>query len=77
MELSEAVLTNPWHVDGVARDLHRALCMGLDERRARHAKLLAAVSRTTALTWAEDFLSTLAAAQVTAPSEATRRTRRG
>ena len=60
-ELTDAVLTNPWHIDGLARDLDRALRMGLDERRERHRKLLDVVSRTTAVTWAEDFLSVLAA----------------
>jgi trehalose 6-phosphate synthase len=58
-ELTDALLTNPWHVDGLARDLDRALRMGIDERRARHAKLLERVARTTAITWAEDFLSAL------------------
>ncbi len=61
-ELTDALLVNPWHVDGLARDLDVALRMSLEERRARHQKLLAAVSRTTALSWAEDFLSLLAAA---------------
>jgi trehalose 6-phosphate synthase len=61
VELSDAVLTNPWHVDGLARDLDRALHMGLEERVSRHQKLIGAVSRTTALTWAEDFLATLSA----------------
>ncbi|RPH52455.1 MAG: trehalose-phosphatase [Planctomycetota bacterium] len=60
-ELKDAVLTNPWHVDGMARDLDRALRMPLEERKARHEKLLAAVSRTTALTWAQDYISTLEA----------------
>jgi trehalose 6-phosphate synthase len=60
-ELADAVLTNPWYKDGLAHDLARALAMGADERRARHQKLLAAVSRSTALTWAEEFLSALAA----------------
>jgi alpha,alpha-trehalose-phosphate synthase [UDP-forming]/trehalose-phosphatase len=60
-ELSDAVLTNPWHADGMARDLDRALRMPLEERRERHAKLLAAVMRTTAVTWAEDFLRALEA----------------
>jgi trehalose 6-phosphate synthase len=59
-ELREAVLTNPWHIDGLARDLDRALRMSTDERRARHAKLLESVGRTTAITWAEDFLAALA-----------------
>ena len=58
-ELRAAVLTNPWHADGVARDLDRALRMGLPERQERHRELLAVVSRTTAATWAEDFLEAL------------------
>ena len=58
-ELRDAVLTNPWYVDGMARDLDRALKMGEEERRSRHARLLAVVERTTALTWAEDFLAVL------------------
>jgi trehalose 6-phosphate synthase len=61
-ELDGAVLTNPWHADGLARDLDTALRMDVEERRARHRKLFAVVSRTTALTWAEDFLSALASA---------------
>jgi trehalose 6-phosphate synthase len=60
-ELKDAVLTNPWYVDGMARDLDRALRMPAEERKSRHAKLLAAVSRTTALSWAEDFIATLEA----------------
>ena len=59
-ELTDALLTNPWYVEGLARDLDRALRMPREERHARHEKLLACVERTTAITWAEDFLSTLA-----------------
>jgi len=58
-ELTDALLTNPFHVDGMARDLDRALRMDKEERLQRHAKLRNAVERTTALTWAEDFLSVL------------------
>jgi len=58
-ELTDALLTNPFHVDGMARDLDRALRMDNEERLQRHAKLRNAVERTTALTWAEDFLSVL------------------
>lgn len=61
-ELSDAVLTNPWHAEGVARDLDRALNMGLAERQDRHRRLLAAVLRSTATTWAESFLQALLAA---------------
>ena len=58
-ELKDAVLTNPWHADGMALDLDRALRMGLEERQERHRKLVAVVSRTTAASWAEDFLGAL------------------
>jgi trehalose 6-phosphate synthase len=58
-ELKEALLTNPWDPEGTAHDLHRALAMEHAERKARHAALLATTSRTTALTWAEDFLTAL------------------
>jgi trehalose-6-phosphate synthase len=60
-ELLDAVITNPWHVDGLAEDLDRALRMKRDERRNRHRRLAATVSRSTALTWAEDFLAALTA----------------
>ena len=62
-ELKDAVLTNPWHADGMARDLDRALRMELVERQERHHSLLAVVSRTTATTWAEDFIEALTACQ--------------
>jgi trehalose 6-phosphate synthase len=59
VELHDAVLTNPWYADGMAADLALALAMPLEERRRRHQKLLSAVERTTALTWARDFLREL------------------
>jgi alpha,alpha-trehalose-phosphate synthase [UDP-forming] len=58
-ELDAAVLTNPYHPDGMARDLDRALRMPLEERCSRHARLQAAVSGSTAITWAEAFLAAL------------------
>ena len=60
-ELTDAVLTNPFHTDGMAADLDRALRMPAAERRERHARLLAAVHRTTAISWAEAFLVALEA----------------
>jgi alpha,alpha-trehalose-phosphate synthase [UDP-forming]/trehalose-phosphatase len=60
-ELREALLTNPWDSEGTARDLDRALKMPAEERSRRHAKLLEVISRTTAITWAEDFLRSLGA----------------
>ncbi len=60
VEMRDAVLTNPYHADGMARDLDRALRMDLDERKSRHAKLLVGVQRSNAVTWAEGFLDALA-----------------
>jgi alpha,alpha-trehalose-phosphate synthase [UDP-forming]/trehalose-phosphatase len=60
-ELRDAVMTNPWHIEGLARDLDRALRMAPEERKSRHSRLLTAVSKTTALTWAQDFIATLEA----------------
>lgn len=59
VELREALLTNPWDRDGMAHDLNLALQMGAVERCARHSALLATVAKTTALTWADDFLAAL------------------
>jgi len=61
VEMRDAVLTNPYHIDGMARDLDRSLRMELSERKARHAKLLVTVQRSNAVTWAEGFLNALAA----------------
>jgi alpha,alpha-trehalose-phosphate synthase [UDP-forming] len=58
-ELGDAVLTNPFHPDGMTRDLDGALRMPAAERRERHARLLEAVRRTTASSWAESFLEAL------------------
>jgi trehalose 6-phosphate synthase len=58
-ELCDAVLTNPFHTDGMSRDLDRALRMPSAERRERHARLLQAVHRTTATSWAESFVAAL------------------
>lgn len=58
-ELKDAVLTNPWHPEGVARDLDRALRMDLPERKARHERLLVAVTKNTATAWAESFIAAL------------------
>ena len=61
VEMRDAVLTNPYHVDGMARDLDRALRMELPERKARYDRLIATVQRSNAVTWAEGFLDALSA----------------
>lgn len=58
-ELRDALMTNPWDPEGAAHDLDRALRMPLEERVRRHGALSKLVAKTTALTWAEDFLRAL------------------
>jgi trehalose 6-phosphate synthase len=65
-ELRDALIVNPWDPEGTARGLDQALKMPLEERARRHAKLLEVISKTTAITWAEDFLAALARTAQTA-----------
>ncbi len=61
-EMGAAILTNPYHCDGMAVDLDQALRMELPERQSRHRELAAVVWRGTVDVWARDFLEALAAA---------------
>jgi len=56
-----ALLTNPYHKDGVAADIDTALRMPLEERVARNGALKAVVWRETASAWARSFLDQLRA----------------
>ncbi|MBL9013087.1 MAG: trehalose-phosphatase [Myxococcales bacterium] len=58
-ELCDAVITNPFHTDGVAADLDRALRMDGDERRRRHGLLCRAMAEKTPERWAAAFLDRL------------------
>ena len=58
-DLHDAVITNPFHPDGLAADLDRALHMGCDERSRRHALLCAALADKTPQRWAAAFLDRL------------------
>ena len=58
-QMTLAVLTNPYHVDGVAADLDAALRMPLDERVTRNAALRVGVWQDTASAWAKAFLDAL------------------
>ncbi|MGE5184122.1 MAG: trehalose-phosphatase [Acidobacteriota bacterium] len=60
-QLTEALLTNPYHPDGLAEDIDRALCMPVAERRRRHGLLAATVHETTPEQWAARFLEQLSA----------------
>lgn len=54
-----ALLTNPYHADGVASDLDTALRMPREDRIARHGALSATVWKDTAAAWASAFLDEL------------------
>lgn len=59
--LTAALLTNPFHPEGLAADIEHALAMPQAERRHRHRMLLGALEREgDAKMWAQRFLARLA-----------------
>jgi trehalose 6-phosphate synthase len=60
-DLKEAIIVNPYDIDGTARALKRALEMPLEERRGRWCSLMERVSKNSAGAWRNRFLGDLAA----------------
>jgi trehalose 6-phosphate synthase len=58
-ELTDALLVNPYDTKGIARALHAGLATPLAERRARHEKLIAALSENDIHRWHKRFLERL------------------
>ena len=58
-DLKEAVIVNPYDIDGTARALKRALEMPLGERRGRSFALIERVNRNSARSWRNLFLGDL------------------
>jgi trehalose 6-phosphate synthase len=58
-ELDEALLVNPHDIDGMARQIAKALDMSLDERRERWQSMMNKLRRTSVQTWFADFLQAL------------------
>jgi trehalose 6-phosphate synthase len=58
-QLTQAVLTNPYHADGLAADLDFALRMPQPERRRRHELLRAVIAQTSPERWASMFVGRL------------------
>jgi trehalose 6-phosphate synthase len=58
-ELDAALLVNPHDIDGMARQIARALAMKLDERRERWASMETKLRRGSVQNWFSDFLHTL------------------
>ena len=59
-QLEEALQVNPYDIDSVAKNLHHALVMPLEERKSRHAALLKRVREQDARWWLNAFLDRLA-----------------
>jgi trehalose-6-phosphate synthase len=58
-ELTDALLVNPYDVDGVAEAIHRALTMDVTERGHRMQRLRKTVQEFDVHRWAESFLGEL------------------
>jgi trehalose 6-phosphate synthase len=58
-ELDRALVVNPHETDAVAAALKRALTMPLEERRERHAPMLAHLLKNDIQKWAKTYLSML------------------
>jgi trehalose 6-phosphate synthase len=59
-ELDAAVLVNPFDVGGMANAIARALDMGLEERKERHASMIEVLRRNSLAAWRDRFLGDLA-----------------
>jgi trehalose 6-phosphate synthase len=62
-QMGQAVLVNPYDVEGTAAAIHLALEMPLEERRHRHQALLAGLRRQDVHWWCDGFLEALGQAE--------------
>jgi trehalose 6-phosphate synthase len=58
-ELEQALIVNPYDIYGMAEVIRVALEMSLEERRARHWALMAAIERSSLAAWCESYLKAL------------------
>lgn len=59
-ELKDAVLVNPYDVEGTAEGIARSLAMPLEERRDRWRNMMSALRSNDVFTWCDTFLADLA-----------------
>ena len=59
VECQSALLVNPYDQEAVAAAIDQALSMPLDERKARHAEMIKALSANDIKDWGERFLTVL------------------
>jgi trehalose 6-phosphate synthase len=58
-ELTDAVLINPYDIDGVADSIHKALSMSAGERKERHQGLIEVLKRNDITAWRTRFVNAL------------------
>ena len=58
-QMADALLVNPYDIEAVAEATQRALHMPLDERQARHTRLLAGIREFDVHWWHRQFLRNL------------------
>jgi trehalose 6-phosphate synthase len=58
-QLDAAVLVNPHDIDGMARQIGKALVMSLEERRERWQSMVRTLRRSSVQNWFSDFLTAL------------------
>ena len=58
-ELTDALIVNPFDIDGAASALRQALEMPADERRARWERMNSLIEKRTASWWSDAFTNTL------------------
>jgi trehalose 6-phosphate synthase len=63
-QLRDALLVNPYDVQGTADVIQRALQMPLEERVMRHSRLLAHIRTYDVHWWRKEFLKTLESVDV-------------
>jgi alpha,alpha-trehalose-phosphate synthase [UDP-forming] len=63
-ELRDALLTNPFHPEGLAADIDHALRMEPAERMRRHTLLLASLADKTPQRWASAFIDRLVGSRI-------------
>jgi len=62
-QLRDAVLVNPYDIEGTANAIHLALQMPVEERRNRHHALLSVLREFDVHWWCDSFLDALVQAQ--------------
>jgi trehalose 6-phosphate synthase len=58
-QMEDALLVNPYDIDGTADTIQRALQMPLEERQARHQKMLKIIREQDVHWWSREFLNAL------------------